>query len=255
MDRIPLTTKIAGEGFRVFLAGDSTMQYNDSTTYPQTGWGQVFPLFLKENTRSFNFGKNGRSTKSFIAEGRLAKIDEGLEPGDYLIVQFSHNDEKIQDPSRYTEPYGEYTKNLAQFAATAVKHGAFPLFLTSITRRAYYPDGTVPESHGDYPAAMMKYAKSAGYPVIDVNTLSRRLLEKVGEQETRQFFMNFDAGLYPCYMDGKQDNTHMRYPGAFQMALLTAKEIARLGKTFPAYKPLSDAIILPKNEEIDSTER
>jgi lysophospholipase L1-like esterase len=234
--------------FRVFLAGDSTMQYNDCTTYPQTGWGQMLPLFLRQEISVFNFAKNGRSTKSFINEGRLSQIDRLLQKNDYLLIQFGHNDEKLEDPSRGTLPYDEYTKNLALFADTAIAHKAYPLFLTSIARRKFKPDGTVADSHGEYAPAMIRYAKSSDIPVIDMNRLTLLFLEKTGEKNSRQFFMNFDAGLYGQYPEGSQDDTHLRYAGAFEIARIAAEEFSSIGNIFPQYNPLSAAVILPEQQ-------
>lgn len=243
--------------FRIFMAGDSTMQYNDCTTYPQTGWGQVLPLFLPPYVCVHNFAKNGRSTKSFLAEGRLNNITEMLSSGDYLFIQFGHNDEKLHDETRGTRPSGEYTDNLAKFAQAAVQNHALPVFFTPIARRLYAADGSgrLEDTHGAYPAAMIQYALAARFPVIDMNSLTRAFLEKIGEQASREFFMNFDAGIYGRYMDGKQDNTHLRYAGAFEIARIAAEELRKIGTVFPDYKPLSESIILPGNETIDSTER
>ncbi|MCM1320990.1 MAG: rhamnogalacturonan acetylesterase [Bacteroides sp.] len=243
--------------FRIFMAGDSTMQYNDCTTYPQTGWGQVLPLFLPPNVCVHNFAKNGRSTKSFIAEGRLDAVKKMLSCGDYLFIQFGHNDEKLHDKTRGTQPSEEYTDNLAEFAQAAIRNHALPVFFTPIARRQYAADGSgrLEDTHGDYPAAMIRYARAAHFPVIDMNSLTRAFLEKTGEQASREFFMNFDAGIYGRYMDGKQDNTHLRYAGAFETARIAAEELRGIGDAFPDYKPLSEAIILPGNETIDSTER
>ena len=99
----------------IFWAGDSTVQYNDITTYPQTGIGQVFHLFVKPEIKVENHAKNGRSTKSFIDESRIPAIYDRITQGDFLFIQFGHNDEKIQDPDRYTEPFSEFCVNLEKF--------------------------------------------------------------------------------------------------------------------------------------------
>ena len=96
----------------IFWAGDSTVQTNNYATYPQTGIGQVFSLFLREGYQVENHAKNGRSTKSFLDEGRLAVIEQRLGEGDFLFIQFGHNDEKSEDPSRYTDPFSSFMENL-----------------------------------------------------------------------------------------------------------------------------------------------
>ena len=100
----------------IFMMGDSTMKFNNYYSYPQCGWGQGLELFVKEGVLIFNHAENGRSTKSFIDEGRFDKILKDLKKGDYVICSFGHNDEKKYDPLRYTDPFGEYQKNLGYFA-------------------------------------------------------------------------------------------------------------------------------------------
>ena len=112
----------------IFWAGDSTVQYNDILTFPQTGIGQVMNLFLKPEVRVENHAKNGRSTKSFIDESRLTPIYDKITAGDFLFIQFGHNDEKKNDPQRYTDPYSDYMVNLEKFVNAETKeHGRFLL--------------------------------------------------------------------------------------------------------------------------------
>ena len=99
----------------IYMMGDSTMKQNNYYSYPQTGWGQVLYLFCKEDILVFDLAENGRSTKSYIAEGLFNKLLNKLQKGDYVICEFGHNDEKYADPSRYTDPFGEYQKNLLYF--------------------------------------------------------------------------------------------------------------------------------------------
>ena len=122
---------------KIFMMGDSTMKYNNILTYPQTGRGQVVELFVNEGVRVIDYAENGRSTKSFIAEGRFQRILDEMEKGDFVICQFGHNDEKINDPNRYTEPYGEYQKNLAYFHDEVLSHGGNIVYATSITRHKF----------------------------------------------------------------------------------------------------------------------
>ena len=125
---------------KIFWAADSTVQTNDFTTYPQTGIGQVFPLFVKNEYQIVNHAKNGRSTKSFMDEGRLKAIEEKIGAGDFLFIQFGHNDEKSQDPARYTEPFSTFMENLEIFINVARKHGAYPVLITPLERRCFVDD-------------------------------------------------------------------------------------------------------------------
>ena len=126
---------------KIFWAGDSTVKQNNYTSFPQTGIGQAFALFIKQSIRIENYAQNGRSTRSFIAEGRLDAIDKRIGEGDFLFIQFGHNDEKKQDPSRYTESFGSYQENLLKFIDVARKHGAHPVLITPLYRRKFNEDG------------------------------------------------------------------------------------------------------------------
>ena len=151
----------------IYWAGDSTVQYNDITTYPQTGIGQVFHLFLKPEVKVLNFAKNGRSTKSFIDEGRLAAIEEQITEGDFLFIQFGHNDEKKADPVRYTDPFGQYMVNLERFVNAARGKKAYPVLITPLERRCFAEGNQLGVGeHSDYVAAMKQAAENLDVPLI-----------------------------------------------------------------------------------------
>ncbi len=255
---------------RIFLAGDSTIQYNDGSTYPQTGIGQMLPLFFNsaeydgdslpdfENppVQFINCARNGRSTKSFINEGRLAYIASRISSGDYLFVIFGHNDEKIQDENRGTQPFGDFQDYLQQYADCAIKANAFPVFFTPIARRKFEYDKKTGlekavETHGNYPEAIIEFASKNGFPVIDLSTLTRKYIEQLGIEKSKTLYMNFDAFLYDAYLAGKEDNTHLRPDGAYSFAKIAAQEIAKLkdwsGKYAGSYKLLASKICVPRN--------
>ena len=143
---------------KIFMMGDSTMKYNNILTYPQTGWGQVVELFVNEGVRVIDYAENGRSTKSFIAEGRFQRILDEMDKGDFVICQFGHNDEKKQDPSRYTDPNGSYVENLSYFYKEVLKKKCGFVLATSISRRIF-ENGKCQDTHLGYPQAMLKFAK------------------------------------------------------------------------------------------------
>lgn len=215
---------------KIFWAGDSTVQNNDVTTYPQTGIGQVFPMYVKEGVFVLNHARNGRSTKSFIDEGRLCAIDKEIGEDDFLFIQFGHNDEKAEDPSRYTEPFSTYIENLEAYIGVARTHKAHPVLITPVERR-FFDDGRklMESRHTDYAAAMKQAGRKHNVPVVDLFTMSRKALEDAGEEESRKWHMVFDAGTYVNYPDGKQDNTHLRYDGALMYAGFIAKALRELG--------------------------
>lgn len=221
---------MADNEIKIYWAADSTVQTNDITTYPQTGIGQVFSMYTKTGVRVINHAKNGRSTKSFIDEGRLKAIDEAIGEGDYLFIQFGHNDEKKEDPTRYTEPFSTYIENLETYIGVARNHGAYPVLITPLERRCFVDDKHLGAgAHSEYVAAMKQAAEKNNVPLVDLYSMSRVELEKAGEPASRKWYMYFDENLYKNYPEGKQDNTHLRYEGAVMYAGLIAKGLGALG--------------------------
>lgn len=215
---------------KIFWAADSTVQYNNILTYPQTGMGQTLGLYLKDDVVIENHAKNGRSTLSFMTEGRLDEIDKRIQAGDYLFIQFGHNDEKSEDPARYTTAFGTYQENLMKYAEVARKHGAKPVFISSLSRRLFNEDGTYRgNSHEEYQKAMKELAEKENIPFIDLCAKSMDFIVKMGDEATKQYFMNFSAGLYENYPEGKADNTHLRYAGAVKFAGMIAEGLKELG--------------------------
>lgn len=214
----------------VYWAGDSTVQYNDITTYPQTGIGQVMGLYFKENVVVKNFAKNGRSTKSFIDEGRMIPIYDGISEGDFLFIQFGHNDEKIHDETRYTAPKGEFTDNLKKFINVANNKGAHPVLITPLERRDFGEDGVLNQGeHGEYVAAMIAAGEKFNVPVIDLNKKSRDKLNGAGPEKTTEWYMHLPEGVYASCPEGKIDNTHLKYQGAVIYAGCIAEGLRELG--------------------------
>ncbi|MBR1797970.1 MAG: rhamnogalacturonan acetylesterase [Clostridiales bacterium] len=218
---------------RIVWAGDSTVAFNRADTYPQAGLSQGLPLFLKDDVFVRSFAVNGRSTKSFIDEGRLAIIDSYLNEGDFLFIEFGHNDEKIEDPSRYTDPFTSYKDNLREFIKVARKYGAYPLLITSVARRRFDESGVfMSGSHGEYPKAMKEVASEENVPVVDLTSLTESYIEGLGDIGSRDMF------VYP------KDNTHLTTYGAMMIAKLLAEGI----KALPA--PYSDLIYIKEEESL-----
>jgi lysophospholipase L1-like esterase len=215
----------------IFLAGDSTCAYNGEDTYPQTGWGQKLSSYLHDDTQVSNYGINGRSTKSFIEEGWLAEIGEKLREGDWLFVQFGHNDEKEAE-ELHTDPYTTFQENLRKFHETAAGKGARTLFLTPIYRRHFIGNLVEEHCHGAYPLAMITLAKELGDPLIDLNRITGQWLNRLGEIPSREFFMIFGGGIYDNYPDGSEDNTHLRMAGADKIASFVAMELVRVPEIY-----------------------
>lgn len=215
---------------RIFWAGDSTVQTNDYTTHPQMGIGQMFSVFLAEGYSVENHARNGRSTKSFIDEGRLKAIEERIGKDDFLFIQFGHNDEKIEDPTRYTEPFSSFIENLEIYINVAREKGAYPVLITPLERRCFVDETHLGAgAHGDYVEGMKQAAEKYNVPLVDLYSMSREALEEVGEVESRRWYMYFDAGLYPTHPEELRDNTHLRYEGAVTFGSLIARGLRELG--------------------------
>lgn len=215
----------------IFWAGDSTVQENKIATYPQSGIGQGFLLYTSEGVCVKNYARNGRSTKSFLDEGRFLSIMEQMKAGDILFIQFGHNDEK-EDVARHTEPFGTYQQNLAYMIHAAKQNGAFPVLITPLSRRAFDESGKVKETHAPYPQAMKELAQREQIPCIDLCEISRHELEEMGEEASKVYFMNFPGGIYSRYPAGKEDNTHQRYEGAMHWAGVIARELRKLPEPY-----------------------
>jgi len=212
---------------RIFLVGDSTMADKSLIDNPEHGWGQSLPAFFSENVQIFNHAKNGRSTKSFLAEGRWKVVVDQLQEGDYVFIQFGHNDAKKEDSSRFAPPVPDYRDNLIKFMRDARQKKAIPVLLTSITRRDF-KNGNFVATHGDYPKVMKEVADQETVPLIDMFEKSKQLVLKLGDEGSKTLYL---AGVhqqqFPAW-HGKMDNTHFTRSGAFQMASLVVEGITEL---------------------------
>ena len=210
----------------IFVCGDSTaVSYNPEVTR-MVGWGQLLGDFLPGVT-VVNLSMAGRSTKTFLAEGRLEPAGQA-DPGDLVLIQFAHNDENEKKPERYTAPWTEFTENLRFFIRFAREHGAVPVLLTPICMRVWQ-DGKLQPTHGEYPAAMRTVAEEMNVPLIDLYAESFRIVEEMGEEGSKALFMHFAPGEDPAYPDGSEDNAHTKRAGAERFAAAAAQGLKELG--------------------------
>ena len=211
---------------RIYVCGDSTAaSYNPEETR-MVGWGQLLGDFLPGVT-VVNLSMAGRSTKTFLAEGRLEPAGQA-DPGDLVLIQFAHNDENEKKPERYTAPWTEFTDNLKYFIRFAREHGAVPVLLTPICMRIWQ-DGKLQPTHGEYPAAMRAVAEETDVPLIDLYTESFRIVEAMGEEGSKALFMHLSPGEDPAVPEGMQDNAHTRREGAERFAAYAARELIAMG--------------------------
>ncbi len=217
-----LAFKLKDSPTQVFLIGDSTMANKPNPADPERGWGQLLPEFLDDKVSVQNHAVNGRSTKSFINEGRWTKVVEQLHKGDWVLIQFGHNDEKSQDTSRYAAPQTTYRENLTRFIKEARAKGAHPVLITPVMRRKFNDKGQFEDTHGDYPAAVKAVATEQKVPLIDLHAKSRQTIEKMGVEESKKLFLWYTKGYFPTRKEGVKDDTHFSEYGARTMAILIA---------------------------------
>ncbi|MBQ8638743.1 MAG: rhamnogalacturonan acetylesterase [Lachnospiraceae bacterium] len=215
---------------KIYWAGDSTAAQKTILAFPETGIGQAMPLYLKPDVAVENHAVNGRSTKSFIDESRLSAIYDRISEGDFLFIQFGHNDEKKEDPSRYTDPFSDFMTNLGTFVDAARTKGAHPVLITPLERRCFNEEGRLDLGHHtDYVAAMKQTAVQLDVPLIDLYSMSRALMKEAGPKKTTEWYMHLEPGKYAAYPDGKTDNTHLKWEGAVIYAGCVAKGLQKLG--------------------------
>ncbi|WP_435014191.1 GDSL-type esterase/lipase family protein [Xanthomonas arboricola] len=198
---------------RIFIAGDSTAAEYGAERAPQAGWGQMLQeWFDPAQWQVRNHAKGGRSTRSFIAEGRLDAIAKDLRAGDVLLIQFGHNDAKHEDPTRYTDPQGDYQQFLRRYIATARDRGATPILITPAAR-LLYDFGALLDTHGRYTLAMQQLAAQEQVGLIDLNASSSDWIRALGEQAAKPYFLFVPE-------QGKADGTHFSRAGATAVACL-----------------------------------
>ncbi len=226
---------------KVYLIGDSTMCTYEPKQFPVTGWGMPFATFFDSAVTIDNRAKGGRSTRTFISENRWKPIADSLHPGDYVFIQFGHNDEakEPQYADRYT-PVEDYKKNLIKFITEARSKKAIPVLITPVTRMRFDKDGKMMETHVEYSKAMTEVSKQYKTPLIDLDTKSRELLQQFGPDDAKLLFNQLEPGEHPNYPAGIKDNTHFNEFGARKIAELVLAEVRRLNLDLVNYirKPL-----------------
>lgn len=207
----------------LFMVGDSTMaDKTELDISPERGWGQLFPTYLTSDIRVENHAMNGRSTKSFVDEGRWDSVLVRMHKGDILIMQFGHNDAKVSDPVRYAS-VEDYEKNLVRMTRQAQAKGVSVILCTPISRRHFSDEGDFQYKHGGYPSAAWRAARTAGVPLLDMEACTAEWLKKLGDEPSRQYFMNVAPGECTKFPEGKIDNTHLKEQGAIIVGGMAVK--------------------------------
>lgn len=217
---------VAPAKIKVYLIGDSTMSIKQVQAYPETGWGMPFAAFFDETVTVDNRAQNGRSTKSFIAENRWQPVATDLHEGDYVFIQFGHNDE-VPTKKSYT-PEADFTANLKRFVSETRSHKAQPVLLTPVARRKFDAAGKLEETHAAYAELVRAVARDTNTPLIDLDRSSQALLQQFGVENSKLLFNHLAPGEHPNYPDGREDNTHFNELGARRMAELVLADIRAL---------------------------
>lgn len=222
---------------QLFMAGDSTMAEKHPKDYPETGWGMPFSHFFNEHLRVVNLAKNGRSTRTFIEEGLWQQIIDNLKEGDFVIIQFGHNDEVVKKKDRYTTPE-QFSENLTDMISQVREKGASAILLSPVTRRYFDDAGKIELTH-PYSELVYKIAKQTKVTFIDMDSISRAYFETQGDVLSSLRFMHIQPGLHPNYPNGVKDNTHFNQLGAREIAQLVLVELRKI------QHPLLDFLRVP----------
>jgi len=198
----------------IFLAGNSTV--TDQENEPWASWGQMFPRFLKPEIVVANFAESGESLLSFKREKRLQKILSLMKSGDYLFIEFAHNDQKTG--GNHLDPFTTYKGELKYFIAEARKKGGKPVLVTSMHRRRFDENGKVINTLDNFPEAMRQTAKEENVPLIDLNAMSKLFYEAMGSENSKKAFVHYPANTYPGQDKPLADDTHFNPYGAYELA-------------------------------------
>lgn len=216
--------------FAIYTIGDSTMANKKAEVYPETGWCQVLGDYLNESVTVRNHAVNGRSSKSFIDEGRWKSVLDSLKKGDFVFIQFGHNDEKEYDKTRYTTPFGTYTANLEKFVNETRDKGATPILFTPIVRRKFGKNGKLTDTHGEYPVATRKVAKKLNVPLVDLQVLTEKWVNSLGDEPSKTMYLWTSPNKR--FPEGRKDDTHLSVEGAREVAILALRECKRQNLDF-----------------------
>ncbi|MDR2938537.1 MAG: GDSL-type esterase/lipase family protein, partial [Prevotellaceae bacterium] len=214
------------EPITIFMVGDSTMANKPiEKNSLERGWGMMLPGFFSPDVKVDNHARNGRSSKSFIGEGLWKTVCDGIKPGDFVFIQFGHNDEK-PDTARGTKPETTFKQTLARYVNDTRERGATPVLFTSIVRRKFNENGKLEDTHGRYIGAVRELADSLKVACIDINAATHNLVENLGDEPSKKLFMWVVPGTNFALPEGKQDDTHLTAAGGRAVARLAVDSIA-----------------------------
>jgi len=224
---VPKGTTTSMPAPRLHLVGDSTMADKVNLSYPERGWGQLLPEFMQQQLSIINHAANGRSTLRFLNEGRWQLLLTELKAGDYVLIQFGHNDQKKDDPSRYAAADTTFPTLLSRFIAEIRAKEAIPMLATPICRRSFNAQGQLENNLNEYAEATRNVASREKVTLFDLNAQSCADLSRFGLAASQAYFIQVPAGLYQQFPDGKIDNTHLNTQGASWIAQLFVRDLKK----------------------------
>lgn len=208
---------------KLFIAGDSTASIKDVKAFPENGWGMPFVYFWDSTVTVVNKAKNGRSTSSFQTEGLWKSIMDEASEGDYVFIQFGHNDE-VPTKKTATTPE-QFKNNLKKFVTEIRGRKGIPVLLTSMARRKFDSTGKIVGTHDEYMKITRTVAKEENVVLFDMDALTQQLYQQFGPENSALLFLQLKPGEHPNHPNGKDDNTHFNEFGARLVAQLVLKEI------------------------------
>jgi len=215
----------------LWLCGNSTVV--DQDYEPWASWGQMVTRWFDDKIAVANYAESGESASSFIAANRLKKIISLAHRGDYMFIEFGHNDQKQKNPG--SGAYYNFATNLKQFIDEAKAKGVTPIFVTPTQRRSFDEQGHIKETHGDYPEAMRWVAKRENIKVIEVHEMTRTLFETMGVEGSKKALVHYAANTFPRQFGALSDNTHFNPYGAYQVAKMVVQGIKDLQLPFATH--------------------
>lgn len=210
----------------IHAVGDSTMAPKEPHRRPETGWVECMPTLMSPDVTLHNHAVNGRSTRSFMSEGRWYKVVEQLRAGDYVLIQFGHNDAKRTDSVRFSNAGTQYRANLLTMIADTKAKGAIPVLLTPVVRRQFNANGVLEDTHGAYPETMRSVAHETGTLLLDAQLWSEQLVQAYGPERSAELFLHLPPGKEANFPDGVADDTHLNANGAARVAAVVLREWA-----------------------------
>lgn len=224
----------------LYTIGDSTMSDNlrilDDPGDPGRGWGQELGKFFDSDRLVVkNNAVSGRSTKSYIDEGRWDKLKEEIQPGNYVLIQFGGNDQKDYDPKRYTDPETTFKDNFRKFINETREKKGVPLLATSVARRRWNEKGELVDTYGRYVEVVRELATEMDIPVIDMQASTRKLIEEYGVEDSKKLFLWVEPGVAERFPEGNKDDTHLNVLGATEFSRLFVKELKEINHPLAKY--------------------